>query len=46
MFNAERGIDARSVLLVDAQGIIRHSHAYPKGSVPESEDLLKRLAEI
>jgi alkyl hydroperoxide reductase subunit AhpC len=46
VFDAERGIDMRSVFLVDAQGIIRHSHAYAKGTVPESEDLLERLAGI
>jgi len=46
VFNAERGIDGRSVFLVDAQGIIRHSQAYAPGTVPESDDLLARLAGI
>lgn len=46
VFNGERGIDARSVFLVDAQGIIRHSQAYAPGTVPESEDLLTRLRAL
>jgi peroxiredoxin len=43
VFNEERGMDARSVFLVDAQGIIRHSHVYAPGTIPESKDLLERL---
>jgi alkyl hydroperoxide reductase subunit AhpC len=43
VFNAERGLDGRSVFLVDGQGIIRHSHSYAPGTVPESDDLLTRL---
>ena len=46
VFNSERGMDARSVFLVDAQGIIRHSHVYAPGTIPESADLLARLATI
>ncbi len=43
VFNEERGMDARSVFLVDAKGIIRHSHLYAPGTIPESKDLLDRL---
>ena len=43
VFNDERGIDARSVFLIDAQGIIRYSHVYAPGTIPESKDLLDRL---
>ena len=46
VFNSERGIDARSVFLLDAQGIIRHSQTYAPGTVPESEDLLTRLQAL
>ena len=46
VFNEERGMDARSVFLVDAQGVIRHSHVYPQGTIPESKDLLDRLKAI
>lgn len=46
VFDAERGMDARSAFLVDAQGIIRYSLVCPKGTIPESEDLLKRLQSL
>ena len=46
IFNEERGMDGRSVFLVDAKGIIRHSHAYAPGTIPESKDLLERLKGI
>ncbi len=46
VFNAERGMDLRSVFLLDAEGIIRHSHVYAPGTIPESRDLLARLAAI
>jgi len=36
-------MDGRSVFLVDAQGVIRHSHVCAPGTVPESKDLLERL---
>ena len=43
VFNEERGMDARSAFLVDAQGVIRYSHVYAQGTIPESADLLERL---
>jgi peroxiredoxin len=43
VFNDERGIDARSVFLTDAAGVIRYSHLYQQGTIPESKDLLERL---
>jgi mycoredoxin-dependent peroxiredoxin len=43
VFNEERGMNARSVFLVDAQGIIRHSQVYAPGTIPESADLLAKL---
>jgi len=46
VFNEERGIDARSAFLVDAQGIIRYSNVYAPGTIPESKDLLARLQGI
>jgi alkyl hydroperoxide reductase subunit AhpC len=46
ILNEERGIDARSVFLVDAQGAVRHAHVYAQGTVPESADLLERLKAI
>jgi alkyl hydroperoxide reductase subunit AhpC len=46
VFNEERGMDARAVFLVDAQGIIRHAHVYAQGTIPESADLLEKLKTI
>jgi peroxiredoxin (alkyl hydroperoxide reductase subunit C) len=46
IFNEERGMDARAAFLVDAQGVIRHSHVYAPGTIPESADLLERLKGI
>ncbi len=46
VFNEERGMDVRSVFLIDAGGIIRYSHVYAPGSIPESRDLLGRLQAI
>jgi alkyl hydroperoxide reductase subunit AhpC len=46
VFNEERGMDSRAVFLVDAQGIIRHSHVYASGTIPESKDLLERLKTL
>jgi mycoredoxin-dependent peroxiredoxin len=46
VFDDARGLDSRSVFLVDAQGVIRHSQVYPKGTIPESSDLLARLAQM
>ena len=46
VFNVERGMDVRSVFLIDCEGIIRHSHVYAPGTIPESGDLLARLATI
>jgi len=39
-------MDARSVFLVDEHGVIRHSHAYAPGTIPESKDLLDRLKAL
>ena len=43
VFNDERGMDARSAFLIDAQGVIRHAQVYAPGTIPESKDLLDRL---
>ena len=46
VFNEERGMDARSAFLVDAQGIIRYSLVCPQGTIPEGTDLLERLKAL
>ncbi len=46
VFNDERGMDKRSVFLVDADGKIVYSKVYEPGTIPESSDLLERLKQI
>ena len=46
VFNEERGMDQRSVFLLDAQGIVRYARVYAPGTIPESADLLERLRQI
>ena len=46
VFNEERGMDSRAVFLVDDKGVIRHSHVYAPGTIPESKELLERLKAL
>ena len=46
IFNDQRGMDARSAFIVDAQGIIRYTQVCPQGTIPESKDLLEALKKI
>ena len=46
IFNEERGMDARSAFVLDAQGVIRYSQVYAPGTIPESKELLEQLQKI
>ena len=46
VFNEARGMDTRSVFLLDAGGIVRFSQVYAPGTIPESRDLLSRLQSM
>ena len=46
VFNEERGMDARSAFVLDAQGNIRYSMVYAPGTIPESKELLEQLQKI
>ena len=46
IFNDERGNDARSVFILDREGIVRWTKVYQPGSLPEHEELLAELAKI
>ena len=46
VFNEERGMDARSAFVLDAQGIIRYAQVYAPGTIPESKELLEQLQKI
>ena len=45
-FNDQRGMDARAAFVIDAQGIVRYSHQYEPGTIPESKDLLDKLKAL
>lgn len=46
IFNDQRGMDARSAFIVDADGIIRYAQTYAPGTIPESKDLLEQLRKL
>jgi len=46
VFNEEKGFDFRAVFIVDENGVIRYSHVYAPGTIPESNDLLERIAKM
>ncbi len=46
VFLEDKGFDARSVFVLDKAGVIRHSHVYPPGTIPESKDLLEHLKKL
>ncbi len=46
VFNDERGMDKRSVFVLDGQGVIRYAKVYEPGTIPESKDLLEQLNRI
>ena len=46
VFNDERGNDARSVFIVDREGVIQWTKVYEPGNLPEHAELLAELAKI
>ena len=46
IFNAEGGFPLRSVTLIDPQGIVRASHIYPAGVLPQADEVLRELAGL
>jgi peroxiredoxin (alkyl hydroperoxide reductase subunit C) len=46
IFNDERGNDARSIFIVDREGIIQFAKTYTPGNLPEHAELLAELAKI
>ncbi len=46
VFLEDRGFDARSVFIVDAKGMIRHSQVYAPGTIPESKDVLEQMKKL
>ena len=46
VFLDDKGFDARAAFVIDANGVIQHSHVYAAGTIPESKDLLEHLKKI
>ena len=46
VFNDERGNDARSVFIIDREGVIKWTKVYEPGNLPEHAELLAELAKI
>ncbi|MSQ08663.1 MAG: redoxin domain-containing protein [Dehalococcoidia bacterium] len=46
IFNEERGMDRRSVFLLDASHTVRWSKTYEPGTIPQSAELLENLKGI
>ena len=44
VFNAERGLNGRSIFIVDRDGVIQYAKQYEPGTLPENEELLAELA--
>lgn len=43
IFNAEGGYPMRSVIIVDPKGVVRASHIYPAGVLPQPDAVLAEL---
>ena len=46
MFNDERGNNARSIFIIDREGVIQWTKVYEPGNLPDHAELLAELAEI
>lgn len=46
IFNAEGGHPARSVVIIDPQGVVRASHVYPGGVLPVVAEVLAELTAL
>ena len=46
VLNEETGTARRSVFLVDPDGVIRWSHEYPRGTLPDGAELAAELEKL
>lgn len=46
IFNAEGGYPARSITIVDPQGVVRAFHTYPPGTLPQPDVVLAELTKL
>ena len=46
IFNAEGGYPARSVTVIDPQGVVRAFHTYPPGVLPQPDAVLAELVSL
>lgn len=45
IFDDENGIASRALLIIDPQGVVRHSELH-QGTLPQVDDTLARLEEL
>lgn len=46
VYNEDRGVAMRSVFIIDENGVIRDSEVFPQGMIPNTTEILKKLAAI
>ena len=46
VFNDERGNNARSIFIIDREGVIQWAKVYEPGNLPDHTELLAELAKI
>lgn len=45
LFNSDNGITNRALMIIDPEGVVRHSELH-QGTLPQVDDALARLAEL
>lgn len=46
IFNADAGFPLRSVTLIDPKGVVRASHTYPGGVLPQADEVLREMVSL
>jgi len=46
LWNDERGVSVRAVIIVDKEGIIRFRETYEPGVLPDPEDILAAIDKL
>lgn len=46
IYNAGGGFTLRAVVIIDPQGVVRASHTYPAGVLPNADEVLAELVTL
>ena len=46
LWNSERGVGRRAVIIVDKEGVIRHRTVYSPPNLPVMEEVLKEIEKL